>query len=174
MAFGEEALRRAHHHALLFTGYTEFRQRGCVLFHCPRSHFHKRQRLAVVADEIQFAFDSSRRVVLRDEHISVSPQIPIRIGLAAYASASRFQLFSALSSQPCRIGKALFFAQTTPRCPAHCLKHQSREDRHKFLRGNLISSVNLGQSNSNPAPLLRRGIYNFSSLCTPCSLRPLS
>jgi len=59
VAFGEEALRRSHNYALLLTGNTEFRQRGGVLFHRARANFHKGERLAIIANQIQFALDSS-------------------------------------------------------------------------------------------------------------------
>ena len=63
MALCEESLRGANHDSLLFAAHTEFWQRGRVFFYRTRSHFHKRQRLAVVADQIQFASYSAWHVV---------------------------------------------------------------------------------------------------------------
>lgn len=107
VTFRKEALRGAHHHALLFPSHAEFRQCGRVFFHCTHSNLDKRQRLAVVADQIQFAFDSARHVVLGDEHVPLAPQIPIRVSLSANAGAARFQLLRFTR-------KIRLFAQASP------------------------------------------------------------
>src|ERR1700757_1239211 len=115
--FGKEAPRRANHDALLLSGHAKFRERGCVFFYCAGPNFHKRQRLAIVADKAQFTFDAAWRVVLCDRYVPVTPQIPISVGLTAHTGAPRLQLFSASGFQPCRTEKIPFFAQTPPRRP---------------------------------------------------------
>jgi hypothetical protein len=131
VAFGKESLCGAHNKALFFLGHAEFRQSRCIFFYRARSHFNKRQGLAVVADQIQFAFDPARRVVLCHKHVAVAPQLPIGVSLSAHARAAHFQLSSASSFVLPRIaGEGLFFAQASPRRPAHRLKHQSRKDWH--------------------------------------------
>jgi len=131
VAFGKEALRGADHNALLFLRYAEFRQRGGVFFHRARANFDKRQRLAVVANQVRFTFDSSRHVAFRNEHLTWSAQVPICISLAAHAGAPCLQFLGASSFRHVRIAREVrFLAQASPCRPADCLEYQAGKDWH--------------------------------------------
>jgi hypothetical protein len=49
---GKKSLRHANHDALLFPGYTKFRQRRQLLSDCARSNFHESDRMAMITDQI--------------------------------------------------------------------------------------------------------------------------
>src|ERR1700683_358795 len=74
-------------------------------------HFDKRQHLAVVSNEIRFAFNSGNGVVPRDDHVPVPPQIPIRKSLPANPGSSRpkfsINVTSATSAAPRRGKRSL-------------------------------------------------------------------
>jgi len=71
----------------------QFRQnRQHIVAHGARPHFHKCQRVAVVSHQIDFAFRSAGHVIARDEHVAMTPQVPVAVGFAANSSAARLQL----------------------------------------------------------------------------------
>ena len=117
MTFRQKSPRCANDKMLFFTRNTEFRKRRQVFADGARSDFHKRQRLAIVADEIDFALDASRSVIPGDEYVPVPPQIPVGISFSTNTGTPGFEL-------PRVAGKTLVFTQATPRGPVHGLKHQ--------------------------------------------------
>ncbi len=77
VAFRKRSLRRAHHHVLFFSRNAQFWKRRHVLPDGASSDFDKGKRLAIVTDEIDFAFDAGRCVIPGYEYVTVPPQIPI-------------------------------------------------------------------------------------------------
>jgi hypothetical protein len=65
-----------------------------------RSDFHECQRLAVVADEIDFALEATRSEIPGYEYVPLPAQIPAGVGLTANAGATSFQLFRILEKLP--------------------------------------------------------------------------
>jgi hypothetical protein len=93
MPLAQESPRRAHNNALLVGGHAQFRQiRQRVVAHGARPHFHQCQRVAVVSDQIDFAFCSAGPVIARDEHVAMTPQVPVAVGFAADTGAAPLQL----------------------------------------------------------------------------------
>src|SRR5229473_2033182 len=88
-----KSLGGADDHALFFPGNTQFRQRRQIFPNGARSDFHECQRLAIVADQIDFALDAARSVIPGYEYVSLPAQIPVGVGLTANAGATSFQLF---------------------------------------------------------------------------------
>src|SRR5713226_6218222 len=117
VTFGQKSLRCTNHHVLFISGNAQFRQRGQILPDGACSNFHKRQRLAIIADEIDFAFNAARGVIPGYEHVPLPPQVPVGIGFSANAGAPGFLLFRV-------VGKTLLFTQAAPRRPVHRSKHQ--------------------------------------------------
>src|SRR6266404_575080 len=117
VAFCEKPLRGANDQVLFFPGNAEFGQCRQVLPDRARSDFDKCQRLAIIADEIDLAFYTSRSVIAGHKDVPLPTQIPIGVGFSANSSAPGFQLF-------CIAGKALLFAQTAKCSPVHRAKHQ--------------------------------------------------
>src|SRR4029077_19383525 len=60
VTFGKKSLRGANHHVLLFPCNAKLRQRLQIIPDRARSDFHKCQRLAIVTDEVNFAFNAAR------------------------------------------------------------------------------------------------------------------
>lgn len=89
MPLGKEALRGAHHHALLVGGDAEFGERR-EFFACgSRAYLNKRQSCTVVADEIDFAFGAPGDEVARNKNVAVAAQIPVGVSFTANAGAAR-------------------------------------------------------------------------------------
>jgi len=78
---------------LFFPGNAEFGQCRQVLPDRARSDFDKCQRLAIIADEIDLAFYTSRSVIAGHKDVPLPTQIPIGVGFSANSSAPGFQLF---------------------------------------------------------------------------------
>jgi hypothetical protein len=106
LAFGEEALRSAHHDVLFFPR-SALAMPACHLSPCG-CELRQSQRLSIIADEVEFALDAPGCVIPRHEHVSIAAQIPVGVGLSFGLS-----------------GKVSLFAQTPAGCSAHRLKHQS-------------------------------------------------
>jgi hypothetical protein len=56
---------------------------------CPRFHLDKRERRAVISNQIDFALHSAIGEVSRDHDVSIPPKIPIGVRLAANAGSAR-------------------------------------------------------------------------------------
>ena len=65
-----------------------FGERGEILAKRAGADFYEGQGFAVVAYEIEFAFDAVGRVVAGDEDVAVAAEIPIGVGFAADAGAA--------------------------------------------------------------------------------------
>ena len=87
MAFGEKAVRHAGDDALLFRGHAQFRQCRELRPDRSRAHSHKRQRLAVVADAIDFAFCAAAWHVIA-RHKNVTQRALARINRSAFVAQS--------------------------------------------------------------------------------------
>ena len=101
-----------------------------------RLHLDKRDRPAVVSHQIDFALHSSIGEISGDHYVSLPPQIPIRIRLAANSRSPRpsFCFFS--RSRGRRIRQAL------SRGPVHKSKHCSSKNLHAvFFSSLLVFSV---------------------------------
>jgi hypothetical protein len=90
-AFGEEALRCAHYDVLFFPRSAQLRQRRHVIPYRARANFDKSQRLSIIADEVEFTLYAPRRVIPRNEHVSIPPQISVSVGLSSNPGAPRLQ-----------------------------------------------------------------------------------
>jgi len=94
MAFRKKSLCRSDEHVLLVSRNAQFGQ-SCVLFAFgSRSYFDECQRRAVVTDQVNFTFGSSRHVVPRHKNISMPSQIPVGVSFAAHARSPSFVLLA--------------------------------------------------------------------------------
>ena len=62
-----------------------------------RFYFDEGERLAVVADHINFAFDSWRREIARNENVAVAAQVPVGVSFTADARLAR-AMFGGIAS----------------------------------------------------------------------------
>src|SRR5271156_3975413 len=76
------------------------------LDNCARLYFDEGERLAVVADHINFAFDSWRREITGDKDVAVAAQIPVSVGFAADAGLAR-AMFGGITSGAVCAGRRL-------------------------------------------------------------------
>src|SRR5690349_14139947 len=80
VALSKEVLRGANEDVLLSFGDAQFRKRGeRIVADGARADFDKRQRRAVVTDEIEFTFRSARHKVSRDEDVALAAKIPVSV-----------------------------------------------------------------------------------------------
>jgi hypothetical protein len=107
---------RCPDHNVLFLVCDAKLWQGVRLFpHRARSHFYKRERLAVIPDQIDFALRSSGHIIAWHEPVTLPPQIPISVSLSSYACSERFLLFL-------REHISALLAQSSSRRPPKCLK----------------------------------------------------
>src|ERR1700690_463641 len=83
-----ELVRHALQVAALVLIYGFFWARLAGFFRRARFYFDEGEGAAVVADHINFAFDSGRGVVARDERVAVATEIPVGVGFAADSGAA--------------------------------------------------------------------------------------
>jgi len=103
---------------------------------CSRLHLDERDRSAIVSHQIDFALHPATSEVSRDHYISLPPQIPIRIRLAANSSSPRPLSCFFSRSRRRRIRQALSCG------PVHQAKHCSSKNPHAvFSSSFLVFSV---------------------------------
>src|SRR6266852_3376650 len=89
-----------------------------------RLHLDKRDRLAVVSHQVDFALHPAISKVSRDHHVSLAPQIPIRVRLATNSGSTRPLLRRFPRRRRGRIRQPLTCG------PVHQPKHCARKNRH--------------------------------------------
>jgi len=130
VAFSEESLGGACDDMLLRCRNAQFRQRRQILTDGSCADFHKRQRVTVVADEIDFAFGATAwRVIAGNKNVAQPSQIPVGKSFSADACP----LFA--SAIVC-INRIAPIAQTTTRFPADELVRECGEERQGELLSN--------------------------------------
>ena len=108
-----------------------------------RLHFDERDRLAVVSDQIDFAFHSAIGEISRDHDVTVPAEIPIGVGFAAHAGAPRLAARRPRASP----------ARTNP--PGLCARPSSPMPN--------MARANIGTALSSP---------DFSVISVPSVLKP--
>jgi len=122
--FAEELPRDARKMTLFLVSDRFFGRAKLASRRRPGLHLDKRDRRAIVSHQVDFSLHSAIRKISRNHHVSVTPQIPIRIRFAANTRAPR-PLLCCFSRR--RRGR---FRQAFSCGPVHQAKHCSSKNRH--------------------------------------------
>lgn len=95
-------------------------------------HLDEREHRSVVADHINFALEARRRVVTRDENVSVAAEILVSVGLAANSGAARSVFRRVLTG---------CVRETLAGCKVHRREHETREHGSYFTTSSRHSTV---------------------------------
>lgn len=129
VALSKEVLRGANEDVLLSFRDAQFRKRGeRIVADGTRADFDKRERRAVVTDEVEFTFRSARHKVSRDEDVALAAKIPVRVCLAANAGSASNLL------RACSRWIVGVVAKAMASGPADGEEKQSGNDGHSMYR----------------------------------------
>src|SRR5271165_3306902 len=122
-ALAQKIMRSADQDVMLFLRDAELGQRGLPFHGGTGAHFDEDERVAVVADQVYFAFTARGRVIARDKEVAEAPQVPVSIRFPAHARLQRLLLL--------RIGGGVdAITQAMARLPAYQCKPDSRHEAH--------------------------------------------
>jgi hypothetical protein len=133
--FAEELPRDARKVTLFFAGDGFLGRAELASRRRSGLHFDKGDRPAVVSHQIDFALQSAKSKISPDHHVSVAPQIPIRIRFAANSRAPRPLLCRFSRRRRSRIRQALSCG------PVHETKNCSSKNCHGIILLGLLCDL---------------------------------
>ena len=161
-ALGQKSPGHALDVKTLIRRHRFFRLTGMLIRAAARFHFDKREHRAIVTDQINFRLVPWHTIVPRHKHVSVAPQVPIRIRLAVDSMAPRvfFLRFVRLGNR-----------QAAARRELHKTENGAREAallQHLQLKLHHFSSHHVAQIEFPKSPEAQRVIHQeFESEIAP-------